>query len=99
MPLEISAFPAEVQVAFFMLSLLPDRWEGMSGTYMGKVWEGIDFYFDTYEIEDKTTILYIMKLYERLLVEDRMDKAEQERKKRERQQNSGGKQYTHNIKG
>lgn len=99
MPLEISEFPLEVQVAFFMVSLLPDRWEGMSGMYMGKIWEGIDFYFDTYQIEDRTTILYFMKSYERCMVEHRADKAERERKKRERQQNRGGKQYTHNIQG
>lgn len=71
----------------------------MSGTYMGKVWDGIDFYFETYEIEDKKTIIYIMKAYERVLIEHRAEKAEAERKKRERQQKRGGKQYTHNIQG
>jgi hypothetical protein len=38
MPLEASAFPYEVQVAFFMFDLLSDRWDGMSGTYLGKDW-------------------------------------------------------------
>ena len=98
MPLEISEFPPEVQVAFFMLSLLPGRWEGMSGTYMGKIWDGIDFYFDTYQIEDRTTVLYFMKSYERHIVEHRADKAEAERKRSERQK-SGGKNYTYNVKG
>ena len=99
MPLELSAFPAEVQVAFFMLSLLPDRWEGMSGMYMGKIWEGIEFYFKSYGIEDKKVIIYFMKMYERTLVEYRAEKSENERKARERQQKSGGKNYTHNVKG
>ena len=98
MPLELSEFPPEVQVAFFMVSLLPDRWEGMSGMYMGKIWDGIDFYFDTYQIEDRTTILYFMKSYERIIVEHRADKAEAERKRAERQK-SGGKNYTYNVKG
>jgi hypothetical protein len=99
MPLDPSDFPEEVQVAFFMFSLLPDYWEGMSGTYMGKHWNGIEYFFDVYEVENPKTILYIMKTYERKLVEYKADKAEQKRKQQERKQQGGGKNYTHNIKG
>ena len=56
MPLELSEFPEEVQVAFFMFSLLSDDWDGTSGTYMGKKWEPLDYYFNLYDIDDKKVI-------------------------------------------
>jgi len=99
MPLETSDFPTEVQVAFFIFGLLEDRWEGMSGTYMGKFWHKVDFYFDLYEVEDPKTILYIMKLWENILMNHRADKAERKRKAEERKSASGGKNFTHNVKG
>ena len=99
MPLEPSDFPEEVQVAFFMFSLLPDHWEGMSGTYMGKYWDGIDYFMKLYEVDDVRTIVYLMKLYEGKLVSYRAEKAEQQRKAAERKSKSGGKNYTHNIQG
>ena len=99
MPLEPSGFPEEVQVAFFMFSLLPDHWEGMSGTYMGKYWDGIDYFFKLYEVENPREILYIMKLYEGVIVSSKAEKAEQKRKAEERKAKSGGKNYTHNVKG
>ena len=99
MPLEPSDFPEEVQVAFFMFSLLPDHWEGMSGTYMGKYWDGIDYFFKLYEVENAREILYIMKIYEGVIVSSKAEKAEQQRKAEERKAKSGGKNYTHNVKG
>lgn len=99
MPLEPSDFPQEVQVAFFMFSLLPDHWEGMSGTYMGKYWDGINYFFKLYEVENPRQILYFMKLYESEIVSYKAEKAEQKRKADERKAKSGGKNYTHNVKG
>jgi hypothetical protein len=100
MPLELSDFPEEVQVAFFILGLLPDRYEGMSGTYLGKLWEGVEFLFDVYQVSDKTTVLYFMKMYENIIVAEKLDKAEKTRKQAERQTKAGGgKQFTHNVKG
>ena len=91
MPLAPSDFPEEVQVAFFMFSLLPDHWEGMSGTYMGKYWDGIDYFFKLYEVDDVKTIIYIMKMYEAKIVNYRAEKAEAKRKQEQRKSKSGGK--------
>ncbi len=101
MPLEPSDLPGEVQVAFFMFSLLPDHYEGMSGTYMGKYWDGIEYYFKLYEVDDRKTILYIMKSYESKLVAHRAELADRKRKAEERKAKSkgGGRNYTHNVKG
>lgn len=97
MPLEPSVFPEEVQVAFFMFSLLPDHWEGMSGTYMGKYWDGIDYFFKVYGIEDHKTIIYLMKAYENALVSYRAEQADKRRKVEERKAKARGG-YTHNVK-
>lgn len=102
MPLELSEFPEEVQVAFFVFSLLPDYWEGMSGSYMGKKWDGIDYIFSLYEIENVKAVFNFMKMWERILVTQRAEEAEKRRKADERKAKmsaGGGKQYTHNVQG
>ena len=99
MPLTESSFPTEVQVAFFMFSLLSDVWEGMSGTYCGKDWSHCPQLFDIYEIEDPKVVLYFMKSYERLLMSYRAEEADRKRKVEERKAKSGGKNYTHNVQG
>ena len=45
--------------------------------------------------------MYFMKMYERLLVNYRHDRAEEKRESEKRKRNSGGdgKSYTHNIQG
>ena len=99
MPLELSDFPEEVQVAFFMYGLLPDHYEGMSGTYMGKYWDGIEYFFKLYEVEDKKTIFYFMKVYENKIVNYKADEQEKKRKAEERKLKGGGKNFTHSVKG
>ena len=99
MPLEPSDFPEEVQVAFFMFSLLPDYWEGMSGTYMGKHWNGVEYFFEIYDVQSPKEILYFMKLYEIEVVSYKAEQAERKRKADERKSKSGGKNYTHNVTG
>ena len=60
MPPDIGDFPLEVQQAFIVHSLLPDRWEGMSGAYMGKDLSALGEIFNIYDIEDKRTVLYFL---------------------------------------
>ena len=99
MPLETSDFPTEVQVAFFIFGFLEDRWEGMSGTYMGKTWNNLEYLFTLYDLDSKTTILYFMKMWEEVIVSFRANKSEQRRKAEESKSASGGKTFTHNVKG
>ena len=100
MPLTSSDFPEEVQVAFFMFSLLPDHWEGMSGTYMGKQWHGIEYFFELYGVQEPKIVLYLMKLYEGAVVSHRATQADNKRKAEERRSKAGGGgNYTHNVKG
>jgi len=102
MPLDSSAFPEEVQVAFFIFSLLSDRYEGMSGTYLGKTWSEFDPVIKVYSfpVEPKV-VLYFAKMYEKHLVVYRMEEAEKKRKADERKAKSaggGGKNYAHNVR-
>ena len=99
MPLDTSDFPSEVQVAFFIFGFLEDNWEGMSGTYLGKHWNNLEYLFNLYQIEEPKTILTIMKLYERIIIEYKHKKAEEKRKADERKSARGDKNYTHNVKG
>ncbi len=100
MPLETSVFPQEVQVAFFVFNFMPDRWEGMSGSYMGKDWSSLEAILNIHEIEDRVVVVYLIKLWESVIVSYRADKADAKRKRDERRSKSGeGKNYTHNVKG
>ena len=93
-------YPEEVQVAFFVYSLLPDRWDGMSGTYLGKDWSPCDFFLNLHDIEDKKVTVFFMKLIERITVRHSSEEADKRRKKEERKSKSGdGKTYTHNVRG
>ena len=63
-PVEISDFPDIVQNAFQVYGILQDNWEGMSGTYMGKVMSGIIDIFDILEMdkEDRKVMLELVSL-------------------------------------
>jgi|TARA_R110002167_G_scaffold84330_4_gene229356 hypothetical protein len=102
MPLTIEDFPSEVQVAFFIYSYLSDRWEGMSGMYLGKDWSNISFLFKIYGIEEKQTTFFFCKLIEREAVTCSSERSEAKRKAEERRtKNSAGpgKTYAHNVQG
>lgn len=100
MPLEASVFPEEVQVAFFMHQLISEKWDGMSGTYLGKNWGETAQIFELYEIDNKKDILYFMQLYDGVIIKYRADAQEKKRKAEERKrQQASGKTYTHNVKG
>jgi len=88
-------------VAFFIFNLLPDHWEGMSGSYLGKYWDGIEYYYKVYNVLEPKVTLYIMKTYESELVSYRAEQAEKKRKADERKAKAagGGKNYTHNVRG
>ena len=64
MPPEMVDFPFEVQMAFLIHNLLPDRWDGMSGSYMGKDWSAYGALLDIYEIVDKKETTYFVKAIE-----------------------------------
>ena len=99
MPLELADLPADVQVAFFLYGFLEDKWEGNSGTYMGKIWTLIPFLFDMYSVDEPKVMLYYMKTLEGITIEYRGEEQTKRRKAEERKSSGGGKNFTHSVKG
>tara|TARA_Y100001937_G_C7127712_1_gene335656 strand:+ start:1262 stop:1534 length:273 start_codon:yes stop_codon:yes gene_type:complete len=63
MPPDRGQFPTEVQEAFMIHDLLPDRWEGMSGSYLGKDWAALSGLLKVYEIEEpKLCVLFLKNI-------------------------------------
>ena len=85
MPPEMGNFPLEVQQAFLIHSLLSDRWEGMSGYYMGKDWSPLQTLLDIWGIEDKRTVVYFLKHIETYNSNEINKKQSERQKAQERQ--------------
>lgn len=64
LPTDPSTLSIEAQQALILLNALPDIWEGMSGTWMGKNYSGLDVILDIYEIEDRRTVFEFLKIAE-----------------------------------
>ena len=56
MPPTLGDFPLEIQEAFQIHTMLPDRWDGMSGSYMGKDWSALETLLKVQDVEDKKTV-------------------------------------------
>ena len=72
-------YPYEVQMAFFIYSLLQDTWDGMNGMYMGKNLSGLAMLLDIYEIEDKKSVVFFLQIIDR----ERMSSINEEVKRKQ----------------
>ena len=63
-----------------MLNVLPDKWEGMSGTWVGKEYAGLLDIMDLYQIEDKKQVFELLKV-----CEDELGKFYAEKRKQQEQ--------------
>lgn len=101
MPLSTSVFPEEVQAAFFVFNLMPDKWDGMAGAYLGKEWSSFEYIVKIYDLGNARDIFFFTKIYENLLVKYRSKQAEEKQKaeKRKQKASGGGKNFTHNVTG
>ena len=61
MPPSRNELPYEVQIAFSIHDMLPDRWDGMSGSYFGKDLSALGTILDIYEVEDKKSVIFWLK--------------------------------------
>jgi hypothetical protein len=61
MPPELEDFPLEIQEAFVIHAMLPDKWDGASGSYMGKDWSPLKDLLDINNVEDQKTVCYFLK--------------------------------------
>ena len=84
MPPDRAILPYEVQVAFLLHDILPDRWDGMSGSYFGKDMSALGTLLDVYEVEDKKTVVYFLKHIEAYNSQSINKKLDEQRKSKER---------------
>tara|TARA_B100001109_G_C18813925_1_gene451090 strand:- start:26 stop:337 length:312 start_codon:yes stop_codon:yes gene_type:complete len=61
MPPELGSFPYEIQEAFVIHAMLPDRWDGASGSYMGKDWAPLRDLLEINKVEDQKTVCFFLK--------------------------------------
>ena len=99
MPPTIEDYPSEVQVAFLLHNLLPDRWDGMSGSYMGKDYSSLGLLLETWDIENKKDCIFWIKNIEARYAEQLNKELERKRKSREAQAKSKGKTSGINVQG
>tara|TARA_B100001939_G_scaffold242114_1_gene209601 strand:- start:382 stop:687 length:306 start_codon:yes stop_codon:yes gene_type:complete len=92
MPPTMQDYPLEVQVAFLLHDLLPDRWEGMSGSYLGKDYSSLGLLLETWEVEDKQTCIFFIKNIEAHNSRKINEDLESKRKANERKAKAGSKQ-------
>ena len=59
MPPDRSEFPTEVQEAFLLHDLLPDRWAESS--YLGKDYSSLDTLLRVYKIEEQQQVVLFLK--------------------------------------
>lgn len=67
MPIDPSTLSLEVQQALVLLNALPDKWDGMSGSWMGKDYSGLSAIMDIYEIDDRRVVFELLKQAEQEL--------------------------------
>ena len=76
-PKDPSELPYDAQVALILLNSLPDSWEGMSGTWMGKDYSGLSAIMDIYDVQNRKTVFELLKVAENELSKYYSDKAKQ----------------------
>ena len=63
-PKDPSHFSLEAQQALVLVNVLPDKWEGMSGTWLGKEYSGLLDIMELYQIDDKKQVFELLKVCE-----------------------------------
>mgnify|MGYP003981113917 FL=1 len=93
-PPTMEDFPYEVQDAFNIYNLLGDKWEGMSGTYMGKDLGPFSDFCDIEEVLDKKITLQFIKMIDNVRSGILTKKAERTAKERDKKANPNKVSYS-----
>jgi|TARA_R110001592_G_scaffold54396_4_gene166450 hypothetical protein len=60
-PIEVDSLSYEAQCALILFQALPDNWEGMSGSWMGKDYSGLMAIMDIHQMDSKKEIFTLLK--------------------------------------
>jgi len=61
-PIDFSDLLIDTQVAMAIVQMLPDKWDGASGSYQGKDLSILPFLVEVYEIENKLDIVSLITI-------------------------------------
>ena len=90
-PIDIDNFPYEVHIAFLLHEVLPDRWDGAAGAYLGKDWSSLGALLDSYKIKEEiTSVIYFLKAIDNISSNVINKNLEIDRKKQERKSQGKG---------
>ena len=64
-PKDLSVLSYDSQNALILFNMLPDRIEGMSGSWLGKDFSCLEIFMNIYEIENRREILDLMMVIHR----------------------------------
>jgi len=64
MPKDPAYLSYNVQGALLLYNALPDNWEGMSGTWMGKDYSGLMDIMNIYQLDNKREVFDLLKIAE-----------------------------------
>jgi hypothetical protein len=64
LPIDPSTLSDNCQYALLLLNALPDRWDGMSGSWFGKDYSGLSAILDIYEIENRKEVFKLLQIAE-----------------------------------
>jgi len=67
LPQDGSNLSLECQQALTILNALPDNWEGMNGTWLGKDYSGLSAVMDIYEVQSRREVFELLKEAESIL--------------------------------
>lgn len=65
-PVEVEDLPYSFQTYLAVFSYLSDRWDGMSGTYLGKDFSNLESLLNIFEVHDKMLALRVIKHLENI---------------------------------
>ena len=64
LPKDPSTLAETCQQALILLNVLPDRWDGTSGSWFGKDYAGLEAIMNIYQIEDRRTVFELLQVCE-----------------------------------
>ena len=83
-PYDIEDFPSTVQEAINIFSILPDVWEGFSGTYMGKNYSILPYLMDeVYKVENRAETMTYLIIINKIVTEIRSEEQKRRQRKSE----------------
>lgn len=68
-PPDLGSLSFETQQALILFNVLPDKIEGMSGSWLGKDFSGLSDIMDIYEIDDKKKVFELFLIIQRTYAE------------------------------